>query len=78
MCAIGQICNRCTGLVACKLIAFYTANTYSVEREMSASACTRSMAGCVVVMEVVNEAQISIAVCQLLWSLHVCMRNAWL
>ena len=29
----------------CKLIASYTANAYSAEREMSASACTRSMAG---------------------------------
>ena len=29
----------------CKLIALYTANAYSVEREVSASACTRSMAG---------------------------------
>ena len=29
----------------CKLIALHTANAYSVEREMSASACTRSMAG---------------------------------
>jgi len=28
----------------CKLIALYTANAYSAEREMSASACTRSMA----------------------------------
>jgi len=32
----------------CKLIALYTANAYSGEREMSAtaSACTRSMPGC--------------------------------
>jgi len=29
----------------CKLIALYTASTYSAEREMSASACTRSVAG---------------------------------
>jgi len=29
----------------CKLIALYSANVYSAEREMSASACTRSMAG---------------------------------
>ena len=28
----------------CKLIALYTANAYSTERKMSASACTRSMA----------------------------------
>jgi len=28
----------------CKLIAVYTANAYSAEREMSASVCTRSMA----------------------------------
>ena len=28
----------------CKLIALYTANAYSTEREMSGSACTRSMA----------------------------------
>jgi len=30
---------------ACKLTALYTANAYSVEREMPASVCTRSMAG---------------------------------
>ena len=41
----------CTGFAAmtthvCKLIAFlYTANAYGAEREMSASACTGSMAG---------------------------------
>jgi len=29
----------------CKLIALYTANAYSAEREISASACTRSVAG---------------------------------
>jgi len=29
----------------CKLIALYTANTYSAEREMSASARTRCTAG---------------------------------
>jgi len=29
----------------CKLIALYTTNAYIAEREMSASACTRSMAG---------------------------------
>ena len=29
----------------CNLIALYTANVYSAEREMSASSCTRSMAG---------------------------------
>ena len=29
----------------CKLIALYAANAYSAECEMSASACTRSMAG---------------------------------
>jgi len=33
-------------LHVCKLIALYTAKAYSAEREMSASACTRSMAGC--------------------------------
>jgi len=33
----------------CKLIVLYTANAYSTECEMSASACTRSMAGCFVV-----------------------------
>jgi len=50
LCTIGQICNRCTGFVAmtthtCKLIALYTPNAYSAEREMSVSACTRSVAG---------------------------------
>jgi len=29
----------------CKIIALYTANAYSAECEMSASACTHSMAG---------------------------------
>ena len=29
----------------CKLIALHIVNAYSVEREMSASACTRSVAG---------------------------------
>ena len=29
----------------CKLIALYTANAYSAEREMSASTCARYMAG---------------------------------
>jgi len=28
-----------------KLIPLYTANAYSTKREMSASACTRAMAG---------------------------------
>ena len=52
MCTIERICNRCTGFVAtttysqvCKLIALYIANAYSAEREMSASACTRCVAG---------------------------------
>ena len=30
----------------CKLIALYIANVYSAEREMTVSACTRSVAGC--------------------------------
>ena len=34
----------------CKLIALYTANAYSAEREMSASAYARSMAGFVLVV----------------------------
>ena len=29
----------------CKLIALYIANAYTAEREMSASACTRSVTG---------------------------------
>ena len=29
----------------CKLISLHTANAYSAEREMSASACTRCMTG---------------------------------
>jgi len=50
MCTIVRICNRCAGFVAvttctCQLIALYTANAYSDEREMPASACTRSMDG---------------------------------
>jgi len=50
---IGQI-NRCTGFVAMTthtyfnhtLIALYTTNAYSAERETSASVCTRWMARC--------------------------------
>jgi len=34
----------------CKLIALYTANMYSAEREMSASAYTHSVAGCGVLL----------------------------
>jgi len=35
---------RCyDNIYVCKLIALYAANAYSAEREMSASACTRSM-----------------------------------
>jgi len=51
MCTTGRICNRCTGFTAmttytlCKLIALYTANAYSVEREMSVNTGTRSMPG---------------------------------
>jgi len=38
--------SRCyDNIQVCKLIALYTANAYSAEREMSASACTRSMPG---------------------------------
>jgi len=35
----------CNNTHVCKLTALCTANLYSAEREMSASACTRSMAG---------------------------------
>jgi len=35
----------CYNTHACKLIVLYTANAYSAEREMSATACTHSMAG---------------------------------
>ena len=34
----------CDNIHVCKLIASSTANAYSAEREMSASACTRSVA----------------------------------
>jgi len=34
-----------THTYVCKLIALYTVNTYSAEREMSASACTCSVPG---------------------------------
>jgi len=34
----------CNSMHVCKLIALYVANAYRAEREMSASACTRSMA----------------------------------
>jgi len=34
-------------ICVCKLIALYTANVYRPEREMSASACIRCMAGSV-------------------------------
>jgi len=33
----------CDNIHLCNLIALYTANAYSAEREMSASACIRSM-----------------------------------
>ena len=39
----------------CKLIALYTANAYSAEREMSASACTHSMPGCHCHSDVVSD-----------------------
>jgi len=42
---------RCYGNIpVCKLIALYayTANAYSAEREMSASDCTRCIAGCII------------------------------
>jgi len=35
----------CYNTHACKLIVLYTANAYSAEREMSATACAHSMAG---------------------------------
>jgi len=35
----------CDNTHVMKFIALYTANAYSAEREMSASACTRYMAG---------------------------------
>jgi len=34
----------CDSIQVCKLIALYTANAYSIEREMSASACTLFLA----------------------------------
>ena len=34
---------RCDNIHLCKLIALYTANAHSAEREMSASAYTRSI-----------------------------------
>ena len=50
LCSIGRICDPYTGFVAKTIhtyvsIALYTANAYSVEREMSTSACNRSVAG---------------------------------
>jgi len=37
---------RCyDNIQVCKIIVLYTANVYSAEQEMSASTCTRSMAG---------------------------------
>ena len=39
--------RSCDNIHVCKPIALYTANAYSAEREMSASACTRSLPGCV-------------------------------
>ena len=35
----------CDNIHVCNLIALYTANAYSTECKMSASACTRFMAG---------------------------------
>ena len=37
--------RRYDNIHICKLIAYYTANAYSAEREMSASACPRSVPG---------------------------------
>jgi len=37
----------CDNIHVCKLIALYTVNAYSAECEMSASACTRCIAGLV-------------------------------
>ena len=45
MCAIGHGFRCYDNVHVCKLVALYTANAYSAELEMSASACTRSMAG---------------------------------
>jgi len=76
LCTVGRICNRCTGFVVmttytlshiCKLIALYTANPYSAEREMSASACTRSMAGCVIQ-----------AVSETFWNNRMIERTRWI
>jgi len=39
----GFRCYENIGLHVCELIALYIANVYSAEREMSASACTRSL-----------------------------------
>jgi len=33
----------CDNMHLCKLIALYTANAHNAERELSASACTRSV-----------------------------------
>jgi len=42
---------RCyDNIYVCKLIASYTANAYSADREMSASACTRSVLVVVLVL----------------------------
>ena len=41
----------CDNIHVCNLIALFTANVYSTDCEMSASACTHSVAGYVIVIK---------------------------
>ena len=53
MCTIGAWFRCYDNIHVHKLIALYAANVYSDEREMSASACTHSMAGLLLLMLVI-------------------------
>jgi len=58
---------RCYGNIHVrKLVALYTTNAYSAEREMSASACTRSIAGWFAVQAKVTSPEKSFLSCDCL------------
>ena len=61
-CTIGRICNRCTDFVAIQ---------HSAEREMSASACTRSMPGWSVWDPAQRDGTPPISLLYLPWSTYV-------
>ena len=55
MCTVGAWFRCYDNIHVRKLIALYTANAYSNEREMSASACTRSKAGLLLLTSVIYQ-----------------------